>query len=150
MSPGRLDTKPDRLSAAEKLGFGFILQRVAFTSTCFSAPHVSSKLLIILRDAEENSNCLPFLYCTDVCPSGRTRLSLVSCDWSNTISFHQKTLWTPESAAFKCLFLTLCGCFSFTLSVKECELFFTSCTCTSLHLLSLYLWPRLVISRVFV
>ena len=56
MSPGRLDAKPDRLSAAEKLGFGFILQRVTFTSTCFSAPHVSSKLLIILRNAEENSD----------------------------------------------------------------------------------------------
>jgi hypothetical protein len=71
------------------------------------------------------------------CLSGRTRLSLVSCVWSKTITFQQKTMWTAVSAAFKCLVLTLCGCFSFTLFVKECELFFTSCACTSLHLLSL-------------
>ena len=92
MSPMQLDAKPYRLSAAEKFGFGFILQRVTFTSTCFTAPHVSSKLLIILRNARENSNCLAFLYCADVCPSGRARLSLVSCIWSKTITFHQKTV----------------------------------------------------------
>jgi hypothetical protein len=137
MGPGRLDAKPDRLSAAVKLGFGFILQRVTFTSTSFSAPHVSSKLLIILRNAGENSNCLPFLYCEDVCPSGRARLSLVSYVWSKTITFHKKTMWTAVSAAFKCLFLALCGYFSFALSVKKCEQFFTSCNRTSLHLLSL-------------